>query len=58
MPYMDNVQGRGSILNTHITLHALDGTEGTDAVIVTVKRLWKHKLHLKMQFKEAIYIGQ
>lgn len=58
MPYMDNVQGRGTILFTDITLLVLVGIEGTEVVIVTVKHCESHKLHLKMQFKYTIYNRQ
>jgi DUF1009 family protein len=58
MPYMDNVQGRGTIICADITLLVLAGIEGTDAVIVAVKDCESHKLHLKMQFKETIYNRQ
>jgi hypothetical protein len=58
MPYMDNVQGRGTILCTDITLLVLPGIEVTDAVIVAVKDCESHKLHLKMQFKGTIYNRQ
>jgi len=58
MPYMDSVQGRGTILFTDITLLVLAGIEGTDVVIVTVKDCESHKLHLKMQLKYTIYNRQ
>lgn len=58
MPYMDYVQGRGTILFTDITLLVLAGIEGTDAVIVAVKDCESRKLHLEMLLKYTIYNRQ